>query len=124
MLELYFIFYRVPKMMTRLAREQGGSALLWSLAGIGTWIGAEVVVFVVSGFIYGIGAGAFGWPMPISPGVKLFTYILALAAALGSVTIVSRILAGKGRRKYFASPPPPPAFHSDGTAEVHEEEFR
>ena len=124
MLELYFIFYRVPKMMTRLAREQGRSALLWSLAGIGMWIGAEVVVFLVSGFIYGIGAAAFGWPVPISAGVKLFTYILALAAALGSVTILSRILAGKARRDYFTSPPPPPDFHSDRTAEVHKQEFR
>jgi hypothetical protein len=41
MLELYFVLYRIPKMMTQLARERHRSAVAWSLFGILAWIGAE-----------------------------------------------------------------------------------
>jgi Kef-type K+ transport system membrane component KefB len=113
MLELYFIIYRVPKMMTRLARERGRSALGWSLLGIATWTAAEVVVFFVFGIAYGIGELTLGWPEPIPAGVKLVSYILALASALLSVTMVSRILTRTTMQESFTVPPPPPDFHSE-----------
>ena len=59
-LELYFLFYRVPKMMTRLARERGRSAWGWSLLGIGGWLGTELVVLLGAGFLYGVGAAVLG----------------------------------------------------------------
>lgn len=111
MLELYFIFYRVPKMMTRLAREQGRSALGWSLLGIATWIGVEILVTFAAGIIYGLGAILLGWPRVMPPGAKLTAYILALVTAIGSVTILSRILSRKP--KELVSPPLPPDFHSE-----------
>ena len=113
MLELYFIFYRVPKMMTRLARERNRSALKWSLLGVATWTVAEFVVLLGFGMLYGIGAFAFGWPIPVPAGIKLIGYILGLVAALLSITIVSRILTRTPRRELFPTPPPPPDFPSE-----------
>ena len=52
MLELYFLIYRIPKMMTRLARERNRSALAWSLMGVGAWLGAELFVLFGAGLIY------------------------------------------------------------------------
>ena len=56
MLELYFLIYRIPKMMTRLARERNRSALAWSLMGVGAWLGAELFVLFGAGLIYGTGS--------------------------------------------------------------------
>jgi hypothetical protein len=110
MLELYFIFYRVPKMMTRLAREQNRSALAWSLLGIGAWIGAEVVVIFTLAFIYQIGVIAAGWREPEPAGLRFLTYFLGLAAALIAVTILSRVLNSERTEKALPAPPPPPTF--------------
>jgi hypothetical protein len=118
MLELYFILYRVPKMMTRLARERHRSALRWSLLGIGAWVGAEFVVLFASGILYAVGAIVMGWPMPIPGGVKLVVYVLALGAALLSVTIISRILTRKPKEARFLTPPPPPDFHSESNRDI------
>jgi hypothetical protein len=109
MLEIYFLFYRIPKMMTRLARERNRSALAWSLIGIGAWIGAEVVVVFALGVVHAVGSLMWGWPRQ-SSGFSVLTYVLALVSALISVTVVSRILVGKSREESFEIPPPPPEF--------------
>jgi Kef-type K+ transport system membrane component KefB len=109
-LELYFIFYRVPKMMTRLARERNRSALRWSLLGMGAWIGAEFFVAIAFALIYEIGAAVLDWPRPEPVGLRVLSYFLALVAALGSTTIVSRVLMSKSKEQSFPVPPPPPKF--------------
>lgn len=109
MLELYFLFYRIPKMMTRLARERNRSALAWSLLGVGAWIGSELLVGFVFGIIQAIGIEVWGWPER-STGLTALAYVLALAAAIISVTVVSRILTGKRREAVLPEPPPPPNF--------------
>ena len=80
---------------------------------MGAWVGAEFVVLVGSGMLYGIGAVVLGWPMPVPAGVRLIAYVLALVAALASTTIVSRILTRLPREQTFLAPPPPPDFHSE-----------
>ena len=111
MLELYFILYRIPKMMTRLAREWNRSAVKWSLIGIGAWIGAELFVGFAMGIVHGIGITLWGWPLRWQA-YSIATYVFALVAALVSVTIMSRILSNKAADKAFPVPPPPPDFHS------------
>jgi len=111
-LELYFLFYRVPKMMTRLAREHGQSALRWSLLGIGAWLAAEFAVLITAGVIYALGVEILDWPMPIHPGYKGLAYLLALIAALLSPTLVSRVLTRKSKQK-LSAPPPPPEFQQE-----------
>jgi hypothetical protein len=62
MVELYFLLYRLPKLMTKLARERKRSALGWSLMAIGAWIGAEIVVGIIVGVGYEIGRLSFDGP--------------------------------------------------------------
>src|SRR5215471_16788011 len=109
MLELYFLFYRIPKMMSRLARERNRSAVTWSIIGIMSWIGAEILVAFNLGAIHGIGVALWNWPTQ-STTVSILTYALALVAALSSVTIVSRILTAKSSEADYPAPPPPPTF--------------
>src|SRR5258708_6065911 len=98
MLELYFLFYRIPKMMTRLARERNRSAVTWSLIGIAAWICAEIVVGFSAGLVYAIGVEFWDWPRQ-SPGFNFLAYLLGLAGALLSVTVGSRILTRKPREE-------------------------
>ncbi|HYX27126.1 MAG TPA: hypothetical protein VE863_01065 [Pyrinomonadaceae bacterium] len=109
MLELYFLFYRIPKMMTRLAHERNRSAVVWTLIGIGAWIGAELFVGLGAGFVHGLGVALWGWSRE-SSGISFMTYLLALVAALLSVTVVTRILTNKQKEQEFPPPPPPPDF--------------
>jgi hypothetical protein len=115
MFELYFILYRVPKMMSRLARERNRSAVGWSLIGIAAWLGAEFVVALAIGMVYAIGSILFGWSPELPVALRVFTYVAALAAALGGFTLVRRILHAKsshnlGSPDLFATPPPLPDF--------------
>jgi Kef-type K+ transport system membrane component KefB len=109
MLELYFLLYRIPRMMTKLARERKRSALAWTFIAVGAWIGAELVVGVALGFFYAMGVELWGWPEQ-SPGFNFLMYFLALAAALISVTIVTRILSRQPIEEILPEPPPPPEF--------------
>ena len=109
MLELYFIFYWLPKRMTQLARERKRSALAWSALAIGAWIGAELAIYVGFGTIYALGVEFWGWEEP-QPTAHLVVYLFALGAAILSVMIVFRILRAKARHDVFPTPPPPPKF--------------
>jgi hypothetical protein len=113
-LELYFLFYRIPKMMTRLARERGLSAWRWSLLGIGAWLGAEFAVALGAGLVYAVGSEFFDWPQPVPPGFKALSYLLALVAALLSVTLVSKILMRQSNR-HLPVPPSPPEFPTESS---------
>ena len=68
-LELYFLLYRIPRLMSGLARERNRSALAWSLFGIGAWIGAEVGVMLVASITHGLGIALLNWPAEMNPGV-------------------------------------------------------
>ena len=111
MIELYFLIYRIPKMMTELARERHRSALAWSLIGIVNWLGAEFVVLFTSGLIYGPGKILWRWPQEMPNGLLFLLYAVALAAAIGGLTIARRILYSKsGEEPPHMPPPPPPSF--------------
>ncbi|HSB27087.1 MAG TPA: hypothetical protein VLE19_04510 [Pyrinomonadaceae bacterium] len=111
MLELYFIFYRIPKMMSQLARERQRSALAWSLIGIAAWLGAEIVVMFGIGMTYAIVSivreGDISEEFP--PVLRAVSYILALGAAIGSFLLAKRFLASRPHPA-FEPPPPPPSF--------------
>ena len=112
MLELYFVFYRIPKMMSRLAKERNRSAVAWSIFGILAWFGAELVVFVLVGLGYGIAAAVLGWNVEgeVPSGLVLVSYLVALGAAIGAVMIVRKILSSRAIETYEPLPPPPPTF--------------
>jgi hypothetical protein len=110
MIELYFVFYRIPKMMSQLARERNRSAVAWSLIGIFVWVGAEFIVALGFGMVYGVGTAIWDWPEPMPAGFRLFVYVASLGAAIGGVTLARRILAAKSTDTSFPLPPPPPRF--------------
>ena len=111
MIELYFVFYRIPKMMSQLARERQRSPVAWSLIGIGAWLGAEIVVIFGIGVTYGIISimteGDVSAEFP--PALRLLTYVLGLGAAIGSFLLTKRFLTSRPRAA-FEPPPPPPSF--------------
>lgn len=109
-IELYFLIYRIPKMMTALARERNRSALAWSLIGIASWLVAEFIVLFTLAAIYEVGVILLGWPEQMPAMYRLLIYVAGIAAAIGGVTIARRILYSKSRDNYFPLPPPPPQF--------------
>ncbi|HEV8366472.1 MAG TPA: hypothetical protein VGQ39_00850 [Pyrinomonadaceae bacterium] len=109
MLELYFVFYAIPKTMSQLARERQRSPVAWSLIGIGAWLGAEIIVAGGIGLAYGIW-GVFSETSEEFPmGLQLLTYLLALGAAILSFLLVKRFLTSRPKPQ-FSPPPPPPIF--------------
>ena len=48
MLEIYFLFFYIPRKVRKLAKEKGQSALAWSLMAIGAWIGTEVILVIAA----------------------------------------------------------------------------
>ncbi len=95
MFELYFVLYRIPKMMTRLARERGRSAVAWSLLGIAAWIAAELSVAFGFGIAHALGSVFLGWGRETTLGWQVATYVAALAAAIGGFTLVRYALLRK-----------------------------
>ena len=51
-LELLFILVIIPYRVWRLAKERNESALKWSLAAIGAWIGAELFIGTLVGILW------------------------------------------------------------------------
>jgi hypothetical protein len=116
MFELYFIFYRVPKMMSALARERNRSAVAWSLLGIGAWIGAELSVGFGIGIMYALGTMFWGWEREMPTSLRFFSYALAFGSAIGAFSLVRYILYKKSSHPseshpgLLTPPPPPPQF--------------
>jgi hypothetical protein len=109
MIELYFVFYRIPKMMSRLAREHRRSAVAWSAIAIVGWIVAELFVALSLGIFYGVGVIFWGWPENEPALFTVLVYVFALGAAIGSLALTRRILI-MTNPKEFPPPPLPPSY--------------
>lgn len=112
MLELYFIFYRIPKMMSQLARERQRSPVAWSILAIVAWLGSELAVGLGVGVTWAIVTVIQQGEVTEDPpaGLNLIAYVLGLGAAILSFVIVKKILTS--RSKTFAEPPLPPTFQN------------
>ena len=93
MLELIFLFIVIPRRMSRLARERNRSALKWSLATMGVWVGVEFVVSFLLVILIFFSSAAFG--VPENPEtVSELAYIPALISALvGAEFMIRRLRA-------------------------------
>jgi hypothetical protein len=107
MIELYFLIFRLPQMMSQLARERNRSAVGWSAIAIVAWVGAELVVIFVYSFIYAIGEAQWGWPEQPPGGLKFLIYVLALLAAILGASIARRVLRSMPVDQPMPPPPPP-----------------
>jgi hypothetical protein len=108
MIELYFLIFRLPRIMSQLARERNRSPIGWSFAAIAAWIGAEILVLFCYGFIYEIGAENWGWPEKEPGELLLIIYLIALGAAILGATLIRRVLRSIPINQPM--PPPPPQF--------------
>jgi hypothetical protein len=105
MLELIFLFIVIPRRMSRLARERNRSALKWSLAAIGVWLGAEVGVTSLLVFLIFFSSSA--WGVPEDPeAASTVAYAPALIAALVSAEYMIRRLRAKPRLSNERDEPP------------------
>jgi hypothetical protein len=94
MLELAFLFYFLPRRMTRLARERHRSALAWSVAASAAWIVAEIVVVSAIVFAAFITAQLWGWPTD-TESVTVVAYLPGLLAGLVAAEIVRHYLLSR-----------------------------
>ena len=94
MLELAFLFYFLPKRMTRLARERQRSALAWSAAASAAWIGAEIVVATAIMQAAFSTAGLWGWPRD-TESLMVVAYMPGLLAGLVASEVVKRYLVSR-----------------------------
>lgn len=99
-------------MMSKLARERNRSRVGWSLLAIAAWIGAEIAVLFLYGFIYAIGEAQWGWPERQPGGILFLIYVLALCAGILGASAIRRVLRLMPVEQVtIAPPPPPPQFH-------------
>ena len=108
MIELYFLLYRVPKMMSDAARKRNRSVLAWSLLGDVVWLVAQFGVALAFGLVYALFAVLLNLPpiaMPV--GFRALAYVLSLAGAILSVRLLRNYIL---REHSYPLPPPPPAF--------------
>jgi hypothetical protein len=110
MIELYFLIYRLPRMMSELARERNRSALWWSVFATMAWLGAEIAVIFAYGFIYALGEAQWGWPERPPGGLQFLIYVVALLAGILAASIVRRVLRSMPLNRPTLPPPPPPHF--------------
>jgi hypothetical protein len=108
MVELYFLLIRLPKIMSRLAKERNRSAVGWSLIAILAWLGAESIVLFCYVFVLVIGEDRWGWRERPPIFLGLFAYVLALAAAVVGAEVVRQVLTSLPTHE--PPPPLPPKF--------------
>jgi hypothetical protein len=112
LIDAYFIFYQIPKMARRFAKEQKRSALGWGLIGIVMWIVMEFAVGFSIGLVYGIGTSLWGWsknpPFIFFPLVNIASLIAALISLLLFRLILN--MMAKDTASDVSPPPPPPQF--------------
>ena len=94
MLELAFLFYFLPRRMTRLARERHRSALAWSVAASAGWIGAEIVVGSAIMLTALITAELWGWPKD-TESLTVVAYLPGLFAGLVAAEVVRHYLLSR-----------------------------
>ena len=94
MLELAFLFYFLPRRMTRLARERHRSALAWSVAASAAWIGAEIVVGSAIMLTAFITAELWGWPKD-TESLTAVAYLPGLLAGLVAAEVVRHYLLSR-----------------------------
>ena len=94
MLELAFLFYFLPRRMTRLARERHRSALAWSVAASAAWIGAEIAVGSAIMLAAFLTAEIWGWPKD-AESLTVVAYLPGLLAGLVAAEFVRHHLLSR-----------------------------
>ncbi len=87
MLEIYFLFFYIPRKVRKLAKEKGQSALAWSLMAIGAWIGTEVILVIAA-----VVLGMLIPELAENAVFRICSYLIPLAGAIiASDLVVKRL---------------------------------
>jgi hypothetical protein len=96
MIELFFLLIIIPRRVWVLAKARNQSALKWSLAAIGAWIGAEILMGAIIGILTVVLSQLGFFPQGNASAVfYIVTYLLILAAAATGATLIIRQLRKK-----------------------------
>jgi hypothetical protein len=96
MIEIVFLVFFLPKRMRILARERDRSALKWTLAAVGAWLGVECLIVSCWAVISTISSLVWGWPEdPERSPITIVVYFLALAGGMVAADLVRRRLTAK-----------------------------
>lgn len=95
-IDLLFLLIIIPYCVWMLAKERNESALKWSLAAIGAWIGAELIIGTIVGLLKNpIARLGFAPRGNIANIFSILFYLLVFTAAAASATLVIRQLRKK-----------------------------
>ena len=96
MIELLFLIFFLPKRMKILARERDLSALKWTLAAVGAWLGVEMLIIFTWVVVSTVGALLWGWPEdPEKSPITFVVYFIALVGGMVAADLVRRRLTSK-----------------------------
>ena len=100
----------------RKAVENGRNGLLWAVAGVGVFIGAQLLVGLAIGVFLGFGVAFMDWPETVFEKYTLPINIVAIAAALLASWLLLKFLGRQPKQEIaYGSPPPPPDFSGTGS---------
>lgn len=87
MLEIYVLFFYIPRKVRSLAKPRGQSVMAWSLMAIGAWIVAEIAVLFMILLMMTLFRDLE------ESGLFMFaTWVISFLAAAGAVSLVFRRL--------------------------------
>lgn len=73
-------------MAYKRASDNGRNGIGWAFAGLGVFIGTQLIVTFIGGLVLGLMAIAFGWPIDdLDSGVYTWPiYLVAIAASIAA----------------------------------------
>lgn len=87
MLEIYVLFFYIPRKIRSLAKPRGQSVAAWSLIAMGAWITAEIITLFLILLLMTLSRDL------ADSGLFMFsTWVISFLAAAGAVNLVFRRL--------------------------------
>jgi hypothetical protein len=115
LINLLGVFAFVPWRILPVAREHGRSVVGWVLAGIGAWVGAELVVALCYAPVPWQGLQHWGWTERSLVWGLFISRAVGLMAAILAVEFVRRRLSSKALREPVKTSVVQPQHSADGS---------
>ena len=94
MIELFFVFFFIPRRIKALAKLRGENWIRWSLFAIGAWFGAQILAFMAITTVLATYAAIAGSVFNENLAVMI-AYFFGLVGAVMAATLVVKQLAKK-----------------------------
>lgn len=100
------------------AQASGRKGWVWAIAGLGVYIGVQLLVGMAAGMIIMVGVLAFRWSESTISDYELPINIVAIAAAFAATWGLLKFLDRPRREEVAAMPPPPPPTFSSESSPI------